>query len=305
MSLKSLLRTITNNPTRKIFAVIFAFGLWFFVAIDNNYQHEKEIEIYYTNLPESLIISDSITSVTVILNGRGGSLLSIWAAPPKAYCDLRNSKFGINKISTDKLYIPLGFTDISLRFKNRKAIDVTIDKRISERINVTVPIKGSLREGYSINDITVLDSVNVIGPKEILRNLDAISTETLNVKNKSFSFQKEIKLKPPTTLLHISKKIVQVKVEVDTTVERLFANIPLRLIFFPSQRVTSQKISLDSLIVSGSKHRIGELKKRDIEVSIKLSKLTPGEYNLPAEILLPEYIKPIYSKPKTFRIKIY
>jgi len=82
-------------------------------------------------------------------------------------------------------------------------------------------------------------------------------------------------------------------VRIEKTVEKLFTNIPLKLIFTPNQRVTSEKISLDTLIVQGP------------EKKITLTKLSPGDYALPAAILLPEYIKPVYSNPKKFRIKIY
>ncbi|GAH34003.1 unnamed protein product, partial [marine sediment metagenome] len=45
--------------------------------------------------------------------------------------------------------------------------------------------------------------------------------------------------------------------------------------------------------------------KKDISVKIKLTELSPGEYDLPASITLPDYIKPVYSNPKRFKIKIY
>ncbi len=303
--LKQVLQFIINNPTRKIFAIVFAFGLWFFVAIDNNYQYSKEIKILYEHLPRSLVIVDSVPTINVTFLGRGGSLLSTWAAPPKARCNLRNINVGKNEIPVKNLLIPLAFSDVSISYHTVKSISITLDEKISKEIKITVPVKGSLKEGYSINDIVVLDTVTITGPSELLRDLNELATETLNVKNKASSFMKNLKVLEISPLLQISQKDLQVKIKVDTTIQKLFTSIPLKLIFTPSQRVSSEMISLDTLIVKGSKNRIERLTEGDINVKITLTKLPPGDYNLPASIILPDYITPVYSYPKRFKIKIY
>jgi hypothetical protein len=40
-------------------------------------------------------------------------------------------------------------------------------------------------------------------------------------------------------------------------------------------------------------------------IRVKLTRLSAGDYELPAEINLPEFIKPIYSSPQRFSIRIY
>lgn len=304
MNYKAILNFIIKDPIRKIFAIIFAFGLWFFVAIDNNYQYEKEIKIVYTDMSESLIIVDSVPKINIILTGRGGSLLNIWAASPKARCNLSKSKIGENKIPVKKIVIPIGFSDVKINY-NTPSISIKIDKKIGKKMKINVPIKDSLKEGYSISDIIILDTINVIGPREILQNLNEIATETLNVRNKSSTFTKELKIVKISPLFQMLKDRVQIQVEVDVTVEKLFTNIPLKLIFTPNQRVSSEKIFLDTLIVRGSRNRMEKLRKRDFSVKIKLTEFSAGEYNLPASIILPDHIKPVYSNPKRFKIKIY
>ena len=85
----------------------------------------------------------------------------------------------------------------------------------------------------------------------------------------------------------------------------MFTNIALTLLFTPEQRVSSEKISLDTLIVQGPSNRMHGLKKKDITVKITLTKLPAGEHYLPATIVLPQYIKPVNSVPKKFKITIY
>jgi len=303
--LKKVLQIIVHNPVRKIFAIVFAFGLWFFVAIGNDYQYTKAIQIIYSYLPEDRIVVDSVPTVKVTFIGRGGALLSTWAAPPRARCSLRNIGVGTHEIPLRNLIVPLGFSDVSITYPAAKAISITIDEKLSKQIEVKVPVKGSLKEGYSINDIIILDTIVVTGPASVLRELNELTTESLNVKNKNSSFVKRLKIAEPPPLVQISQKEVQVEIKLDTTAQKLFTTIPLKLIFTPNQRVSSEKISLDTLIVKGSKNIIEELMKGDIEVRINLTKLSAGDYELPASIILPDYITPVYSYPKRFKIKIY
>jgi YbbR domain-containing protein len=305
MDLKPALKYIIKNPIRKIFAIIFAFGLWIFVAIDNTYQYDKVIKVIYTNLSESFIIVDSISTIDVKFTGRGGTLFSIWAVPPKAQCDLSKGKLGKNQISVKDLIVPTGFGQVLVSYPYTKSINVALDEKITKKIQVTVPTKGTAKEGYSISDVAVLDTVNVTGPEGIIRDLRELMTESLSIKNRTSSFEKKLKILNPSPFLSISHKHVSVKVDFETTIEHLFINIPLKLIYSPNQQVSSEKISLDTLIVKGAKSAIARLQKRDIEVRIKLTKLTPGDYDLTAGIILPDYIKMVYSKPKKFKVKIY
>lgn len=258
----------------------------------------------YTDLADSLMIVDSAPTINVSLIGRGGSLLTSWAAPPKARCNLMDMNTGTNNIPVTDLIIPLGFPDLRLAF-NTTSISVTLDKRITRIMQVNVPTKGNLKKGYSISDIVILDTISVTGPRNILINQDAVLTETLDIKNKQTSFLAKVKIEDTSELFEFSKKHVQIEIRVDTTVQRSFTNIPLTLIFTPDQRVSSEKISLDTLIVEGPANEINNLKKKDITVKVKLTKLPAGEHHLPATIELPKYIKPVNSVPKTFKITVY
>ena len=305
MNTKLILQFMIRDPIRKIFAIIFAFGLWFYVAIDKNYQYAKEIQMLYINLPESLTIVNSVSSIDVAFKGRGGSLLSIWAAPPKAQCDLSNSRTGKIIIPVKELTIPVSFGDVSISYVNLASVNLTLDKKIAKRIDLAVPIKDSLRGGYSISNVLVLDTIIVTGPKEILDNLRELMTESISVRTLTSPIRRNVKILNPSPLLKLSKDRVSVKIESDTTIEKLFTNIFLKLTYAPNQRIGSEKMIVDTLIVRGPKSKIEKLEKKNIEVMIMLTDLSPGDYNLPAKISLPEYIKPVYSKPRKFRIKIY
>ena len=302
--LRSILAVITRDPVRKIFAIIFAFGLWIYVAIGNNYTYRREIKVLYTNLPDSLLIVDSISTIDVTFSGRGGALFSIWAAPPRAQCDLRGKDIGRNTISPAELRIPVGYGPLRIDY-NTSAFTVNIDKKIEKRADVIVPLKDALKQGYAINQVSVLDTVYVIGPQKTLQNLHEIATETLSIRNRSASFEKELKLETPSALLRMSRRTVNVSVDIRQTTQKMLTFVPLILIYSPDQSVRVDRNYLDTLIVVGTPQKLNDLKLNDIEVRINLTKLSTGDYSLPAEVILPAHITPIYSVPRKFNITVY
>ena len=301
--LRTILHLITRDPARKIFAIVFAIGLWIYVAIGNNYSYQRDIQVLYTNLPDSFLIVDSVSRIDVTFYGRGGALFSIWAAPPKAQCDMRDKKAGTTTLSPEEFRIPVGYGPLRIEY-NATEFNITIDKKIKKRVEVAIPVKGTLKGGYAINRVSALDTVLVVGPYKTLQNIDEIATETLSVRNRSASFDKELRLEIPSQLLRLNRKSVRVAVDIDQAIQKTLTSVPLILVYSPAQNVRVNKDHLDSLTVTGTKERIENLKIDDIEVKINLTKLNPGEYELPAEVILPKHITPTYFVPKKFTITV-
>ncbi len=301
--LKKIIAFVTHDPVRKIFALVFAFGLWIFVAIGNNYTYQREIKVIYTNLPDSLVIVDSISSIEVLFSGRGGALFTIWAAPPKAQCDLKDKPIGKSTISPQELRIPLGYGPLRIDY-NSPAFNISVDRKITTEMRIKVPIKGTPKQGYAIDDVWVLDTVRVVGPQRMLANMSEFNTETLSVRNRGSSFERELRLDIPSPLFSISKKSVNVMVEIDQSIERTLTYVPLILLYSPNQSVRADKSYLDTLVVVGTPRRIKNLTVSDIELRINLTKLEPGDHNLPAEVILPEYLIPVRSVPQKFNIQL-
>ncbi|MEO0141853.1 MAG: hypothetical protein ABIL70_01345 [candidate division WOR-3 bacterium] len=298
--LKIILRFFTVDLVRKIFALIFAFGLWFFVAIDTNYQYPKIINITYAGLPRSFVLVDSLSQLKVIFSGRGRNLFNIWLSPPRAICSLSKVHTGENDILTGDLIIPI--SDVNFAFEIN-SFTVVIDEKLEKLMKVVVPLKGSLKEGYSINQVYVLDTIVATGPKELLKDFVEIFTDSLDLKNQSTTFEKGLNINPPPHI-QLSKNTVQVKVEIDTTIERVFTKLPIKVLKGKNQVINIQRLNLDTLVIAGARRRIDGIGEEDIIIRINATNLSPGEYNLPAEIILPEYIKPLYSSPQRFRVRV-
>lgn len=302
--LSQIINFIAHDPVRKIFALMFAFCLWIYVAIGNNYTYQRMIDVTYTNTPDTLIVVDSIPSVDVVFSGRGGALFGIWAAPPKAQCDLANTGIGKKTIPPSGLRIPIGYGPLRIEY-NTPAVTVTIDRRIEKDIRINVPIKDMPKQGFAVDEVAVLDKIRVTGPQKMLENIREINTESLSVKNRSATFEKELRLELLSSLLSVQRRTVVARVEIDQTVQKTLTYVPLTLIHGTDQKVKVDKNYLDTLVVIGTPKRLRTLTARDVEVRIDLTELDRGDYNVPAAVILPEHITPVRSTPQRFNIKIF
>ncbi|MEO0122849.1 MAG: hypothetical protein ABIL69_02460 [candidate division WOR-3 bacterium] len=300
--LKKVVNFFIVDPARKIFALILSFGLWLFVAIDGTYTYEREIPIVYTNLSDNYIITESVPKLKVSFNGKGKNLFGIWASPPKIICNLADVVPGRNVISTKDLTIPI--KDLSVNY-NAKFINVDIDEKIIKVVKTFVPIKGHPKDGWVISKIEVLDTLNVSGAKKILQKLEGVVTESLNVSNKSATFEKSLKIEPIAEPIEISRDNIRIRVVIDSVSLKTFTEINVIVLKNTGQRVRIMNTVIDTLIISGTRDRLDNLNKEDIIARIKVSDLVPGEYFLSPEIILPEFISLVYSKPQVIKVFIY
>ncbi|HEX7318859.1 MAG TPA: CdaR family protein [bacterium] len=304
MAVTQILRSIVNDPIRKIFAIVFAFGLWLFVAVEGTYTDRRDVKIAFIGLPESLTVTDAPLEIPVTFTGKGRSLLGFWLLPPTVIATVTDAKTGSVKITSKDLAIPSNPQDVSVQY-DIKTMDLRIDEKVKQTVPVTIPMKGSPPERYAIGMITISDTVLATGPKGYLRGLADVATESLDVHNRTASFYQKLKLRAPAGSIRFNQDYVTAMIEIDTVSRRLLTNLPVKIISKQNQTVSAAALYLDTLIVAGANSRISKLKKTDIDIMIRLSDLKTGEYSLPAEIISPAYVKPVHSSPKKFKIKIY
>jgi len=302
--LKRLLLFIIRDPIRKIFAILFAFGLWLFVVVNNDYRYERNLKTMYTGLPDSLIVTDSLPEVGVEFNGRGRTLFTIWLLRPKVLCNLADARMGENKIPIRNLFIPLTFSDVVINYR-LKSLDIRVDEKVHKEIKLSVPVRGALKKGFTVSKIVSPSSVHVTGPRELLRVLTELTADSVNLENDYLSFERPLTIAPPSPLIKIASATTAIRVEIDSAVQKLLTEIPLKIINPSGKRISLDRTIVDTLIIEGPKSGIARVGKNDIEIRIRIADRKSGYYYLPAEVILPDYFRPVYSSPKKFGIRIY
>jgi YbbR domain-containing protein len=302
--LKRLLLFIIRDPIRKIFAIIFAFGLWLFVVVDNDYRYERNLKIIYSGLADSLIVTDSMTEINVEFNGRGRNLFTIWLLRPKVLCNLADAHRGENKIPIRNLFIPLTFSDVVINY-GLKSLDIKVDEKIDKEIKLSVPFRGTPKKGFTLSKIVSPSSVHMTGPRELLRVLTELTADSVNLDNVNLTFEKPLSIITPSPLIKVASAPAMIRVETDSAVQKFMTDLPIKVINPAGKRVSLDRPAVDTLIIEGPKSEITRLARSDIEIRIRISDRKPGYYLLPAEVILPDYFRPVYSSPKKFGIRIY
>jgi len=300
--LKSVINFFVVDPVRKFLALIMAFGLWLFVAVEGVYNYEREIPISYINLSDYYVITESGTKLQVTFNGKGKNLFGIWASPPRIICDLTEVVPGRNVISTRDLKIPV--KDLNVNFSS-KFITVDIDEKAVKFVKPLIPIKGSPKNGYAISTIEILDSILATGAKKTLQRLNEIVAETLNVNNKSATFETSLRIESVLEPVKFSKEIIRLRVVIDSSVQKTFTEIGINILKNAGQKVKIDNYKIDTLIISGAHNRLDKMVRDDIIVRIRVSDLVYGEYFLSPEIIMPEFVSLVYSKPQVIKVYIY
>ncbi len=300
--LSAVAKFFTIEPARKILALIFAFALWLFVAIDGIYNYEREIPVQYTNLSDKYMLVDSVPKLKVIFNGKGKVLINVWAYRPRAICSLAEVVPGKNVISTKDLIIPV--KDVNVNFE-AKYINVEVDERIAKVIHPVIPIKGTPRSGLSIAAVETQDTLVVTGPKVILQKLSEFTTESLDVTNHSVTFEKKIRMESAGELIKFSPENIRVKIVIDSTDRRVFNDILVAVVKNIGQNVRGLSLHIDTIVVAGARSVLSNLNKQNIIARIRTTDLVPGEYYLSPEIILPDFLTVLYYTPQRFRVFVY
>uniref|UniRef100_A0A7V1EJ13 YbbR-like domain-containing protein n=1 Tax=candidate division WOR-3 bacterium TaxID=2052148 RepID=A0A7V1EJ13_UNCW3 len=300
--LKTFINFFVVDPARKVLALVLAFGLWLFVAVEGVYNYEREIPISYINLSDHYVITESGTKLQVKFNGKGKNLFGIWASPPRIICDLTEVVPGRNVISTKDLIVPV--KDLTVNF-NTKFITVDIDEKAVKFVKPLIPIKGSPKNGYAISTIEVLDSVIATGAKKTLQKLSEVIAETLNVNNKSATFETSLRIASVLESVKFSKENIRLLVVIDSSAQKTFTDIGINILKNVGQKVKMDNYNIDTLVISGAKNRLDKMNRNDVIVRISISDLVSGEYFLSPEIIMPDFISLVYSKPQVIKVNIY
>lgn len=191
---------------------------------------------------------------------------------------------------------------------NPSTVNVTISIEPTKTVSVTPNIVGELPEGYEISNIN-LSSSNVLigGNQSHLNTIKNISTEEIDISDKTKSFEQQVKLLLPEGIKVINNdETITVKINIKSYPEKSFEveNIDVLNLnegFSIQEDITKQLVKIT---LSGSKDGIESLKEENISPYINLKNLGEGQHNVPVQLKLPEGILLKNIEPKSLTIHI-
>ncbi|MEO0254466.1 MAG: CdaR family protein [candidate division WOR-3 bacterium] len=288
--------------------ISFVFGIliWFFSVTSKTYKVERDFEITYEGIPDSLTFLEpppKKIKVEVVADGR--SLIFINFFRPKFLINLENPKRGKNiyKTSDIKFVIPHFVKINDIKFK-QDFLNLRFDKKSEKEVPVSAMITGNPRSGFTIKLKKAEGYVKITGPLSILKSIDSIKTNYVSVEKREKSFREKVGLLKPSEVIDISPDSIDVYVEIERLEEKDFTNIPY-IVLAPKEYMIETEPSKLFLRLKGPESVLRNLNREDISVIVNALNFSEGEFFLKPKVRLPDNVSVVKLEPENVRVKLF
>lgn len=303
--MQKILKLIFSNLLFKIFAIILAISVWGVAVLFRTQTVSTLVPIEFINLSRDLIITKTNTDkINVNFQGKGTDFVKFLLQPPKYRLDLAMAKVGLNRIK----FVPDEFliaAPVLIKLITPEYAELNIDNLDTKKVDLNIPYRLEPQKGIYITNVKTKDTVILFGPKQDIKFIKELSTESLFVSDYSAL---EITQKLP--IIVRDPKIFWVRPDSITVIASLekeenktFFNIPTG-ITISSLRSATVTPKTAQITVHGAASQVQILQSSDIKVTVNCLKLTPGTHKIPAEIMLPKGIFLVRCEPQLFEVKI-
>jgi YbbR domain-containing protein len=292
-------------------SVLVAIVLWVMVATDKNYDYQITVPIKLVRLAPHRTLYEAIPSeAQVEVRAKGRSLLVLWFYDYEFrldFPDLRTSRRIDLEDYLDALDLPGALNIEVLGVVEPKTIDLKIDEEVEEKKPISLSGNVVVEDGYTLIGYEFTpDSVVISGPKNLIRQINRISTSTIDFTNRKNSFSEAVRLIDPNPgLIEVSPAGAEVNFDIQRLVERVIYDIPIHVINVPRNLIAESVPPKMSLKIKGGEQIVAAIKSEEIIAEInflKQYKVDREEYG--AEIITPANVNWIESIPQKFRLKV-
>jgi YbbR domain-containing protein len=296
---------LERDMTLRLISLGLAIGLWIFVnAGQHGAVQSFQVPVSYRDLPPGFVLTNPHPDFVKIQVSGPRTLLSI-IDPIHLTLRLDLTGVGIGqasfKIGPDSFPVPR-HTEVTSVLPSQIVLE--IDRRVTRDIPIHLVLSGTPGEGYKIASAEVTPAaVSIRGPSREIARIDEVDTEPLSVAGITADISRDLDLMAPDTSARLQSDEVTAKVTLAQVVtHKEFHGVPV------SVRDTDLKFHIDprhvNLDLSGP---LLTLEKMDLKnaVYVEAAGLSPGYYNVPVQINLPDGIALVRQTPEKVRLRMY
>lgn len=294
---------LTKNLFLKIVALILAIFFWFNVVTNKTYEYDFDVNFKLENVaPDLILTTPPPEKIHVKIEGTGKQLLTFLFKNPDLTYNAANFERGIYRIDltpSDLVFNasirahvitvdePQGLT---LKFESISGKAVAIDPRIT-----VTPALGYTKVG----ELKIApDSVDVTGPRRIIRALSSIPTEKISFEDVKKDVDEKIMLETEDSMfLTLSVDEVQVKQSIVPLIEKKFGPVPIET--YNSNLFDSTLLIPDSIYVTveGPKGVIDSLDVSMFSASINFRTIEAGSTTVIPRVISPPGYRMVGTEP--------
>lgn len=298
-------KTILGNWQIKSGAFIVAISLWLHVVTERTYEETVEVPVFVEPPPEGWVLANPIPETArVTIRGVGKTLFRSGRRERKVV--LTPSYRGQ---ITDTYTLSPSDIDISQEIQlveivDPKVLELEFDRPLKRTLEVKSRIVFRPASGYT--QVGAVSSepehVTVFGPRQYVRKLAAVYTDSSVRSNLSAPFSESVPLLLPEGVnISVTPEVVIVSLDVQEIGEHWVRDIKVGLTHVPRSKSAYVEPSRIALRVKGGIEVVKLLKPEDFIVSV--------DYRAGRDALVPKISKPpeievVERKPRSFSIVV-
>lgn len=220
----------------------------------------------------------------------------------KVFIDVRDIKESIKNRELPVVVYDAQGNDMSVRV-DPETVTVSVPvERPSKTVPLTVKTKGEMIDELEIANMESATELEIFGRKDVLNEIDEISTKELDISTIEKSGKTEVEIDFPDG---VTANDEEIEVDVELQQSKEFKAIPIEIEGMNESDVTfiKPKSGELSVIAIGIDTAVKELKKEDITALINLGDVDEGEHKVDVELKGPDGIT-LDSKEKKITVEV-
>lgn len=302
--MSQLLQLIARDASLKIVALLIAGFFWVAAVLDRTYDVRVVVPVTAAGSNTKQVITDvDVKSTVATLEGKGRDLLGVKLRQLAFRLDVPNGKVGTRQLQLSPAALKLP-PDVRVRALDPDNVELKVGASASRMVDVQIPTRGQSPGGMalSINEPPV--QVKLSGSEEELKTPPVVMTETLDLTTVTALGRRRLKVVTPEGGRYtVEPDSVDVVIGQEKEAARILLGLPVTVTGSEAQRADLDPTEAQ-IAVAGPASKMDSLKQSDITIQVKVSGLSPGDYQLAPEIKLPPGFRLVKIEPQLFDVTV-
>ncbi len=208
-------KLLFDNLGLKITAVILSILLWLLASSRGLSEISLDIPIEFKDTPPGLeLINQSAKVISLNVKSQERIIRNIRPSDIRVSLDLSKAKIGeaTYYINKNDIKLPPSVTVTNI---NPSSVKVLLEESVVKTVQVKPVITGTPEKGFYVKSITVMPHmVEIEGAQSVVKKVDKIKTEQLNITGFRESFSQDVKLDVSGINIRTKTKVIIVKVAI-------------------------------------------------------------------------------------------
>ena len=304
---------VLNNKGVKLLSLLLACVSWYSIQAAISFERLiPSVPVRIDIDPEWAILDRSVGNVSVMFKGSQQDIRYLDKDQVKVVHDVRGEPL------RKEMKIKLKVQDVKAPGSAARAvyiqpseITLTLDRKGDKQIPVKVDFQGEPPEGYELDkwDVTPA-TIQVVGPRQRLKDINVIWTEPLDLEGQSHSFiSRELPLMQPdeSWMAELEPDRVEVEVNVvERSVRHEIEEVPVNVLTSPGFNFKANLLtSKVRVILKGVSEVLANLDPGAIRAYVDCSALNaPAKYDLPIKVNVPGGVTIVDVRPPSVQVDI-